>query len=73
MGCIVLTRNMFHLAALLRYTAVKYTEIYFISIYVERLRFIIVLVFSQHKLYHNPLDIKDSCDCLIIAVDCRNT
>jgi len=35
-GCIVLTRNMFHLATLLRYMAVKYTDIYFISIYCSK-------------------------------------
>ena len=59
MGCKVLTRNVSHFAALLRYMAVK-THILYIYIYiyiylfiVTRLRFIIAVLFSQHKLYHN--------------------
>jgi hypothetical protein len=36
MGCIVLIRNMFNFAALLRYMAVKHTDIYFISIYCSK-------------------------------------
>jgi hypothetical protein len=36
MGCTALTRNVFHFAAFFGYMAVKYTHIYFISVYCSR-------------------------------------
>ena len=73
MEYIVLTQHMFHFAALLKYMAVKYTVIYFTSIYfIKAAMYYTTSISTTKKLYHNSLGFKDSCDCLIITIDCRN-